>query len=402
HCKLIVTLLTASICLSINWHHGYAWQINDFTVDIRVHSDSHITVTERITVDFGYERRHGIYRVIPYKYQRSADMLLGKGGMRLSYNLRIKVRSVTDALGNGRPYRVRRWGGNINIRIGHPKRYVSGVQVYVITYDVWRALNKFPDHVELYWNATGNEWSAYIYSATARVRLPLAVNPLNTQTVAATFYTGPYGSRTRLGTMHRTSEYIVFKTSNLPPQSGLTIVVGFPANAVVFPSRARELLWMLQDNWRWLMPFMLPLIALGMMLTLWYAYGRDPLRHLPIMVQYEPPEGLSPAEVGTLIDESADVSDIVATVVDLAVRGYLKIRELPSAKFLFFTERDYEFVLLKDYERAFARWRAWKGVKRKRSDTTESKNEGNSSDEWDMLAEHEYLFLHGMFGASVD
>jgi hypothetical protein len=46
------------------------------------------------------------------------------------------------------------------------------------------------------------------------------------------------------------------------------------------------------------------------------------------MVEYEPPENLKPAEVGTLVDEYADDRDIVATIIDLAIRGYLKIRPL--------------------------------------------------------------------------
>jgi hypothetical protein len=46
------------------------------------------------------------------------------------------------------------------------------------------------------------------------------------------------------------------------------------------------------------------------------------------MVEYEPPENLKPAEIGTLVDEYADDRDIVATIIDLAIRGYLKIKPL--------------------------------------------------------------------------
>src|SRR6266571_4834270 len=44
------------------------------------------------------------------------------------------------------------------------------------------------------------------------------------------------------------------------------------------------------------------------------------------------PPGLSPAEAGTLIDNSADLRDITATLVDLAVRGYLQIEEYEETK----------------------------------------------------------------------
>ena len=44
-------------------------------------------------------------------------------------------------------------------------------------------------------------------------------------------------------------------------------------------------------------------------------------------MQYEPPEQLSPGEVGTLVDNSVDMRDITASIVDLAVRGYISIEE---------------------------------------------------------------------------
>jgi len=43
--------------------------------------------------------------------------------------------------------------------------------------------------------------------------------------------------------------------------------------------------------------------------------------------QYEPPNQLTPGEVGTLVDDSADMRDITASIVDLAVRGYITIEE---------------------------------------------------------------------------
>jgi hypothetical protein len=64
------------------------------------------------------------------------------------------------------------------------------------------------------------------------------------------------------------------------------------------------------------------------MLYQYFRYGRDPRINRSIMVEYEPPDNLKPAEVGALVDEYADDRDIVATIIDLAVRGYLKIKPL--------------------------------------------------------------------------
>ncbi len=43
----------------------------------------------------------------------------------------------------------------------------------------------------------------------------------------------------------------------------------------------------------------------------------------PIAVEFEPPDKLKPAQIGLLLDERADTLDVTATIVELAVRGYL-------------------------------------------------------------------------------
>jgi hypothetical protein len=50
----------------------------------------------------------------------------------------------------------------------------------------------------------------------------------------------------------------------------------------------------------------------------------------PIPVEFVPPDGIRPGQVGTLIDEQANPLDVTATIVDLAVRGYLRITEIPK------------------------------------------------------------------------
>ena len=43
-------------------------------------------------------------------------------------------------------------------------------------------------------------------------------------------------------------------------------------------------------------------------------------------VEFAPPEDMRPGQMGTLIDEQANILDVTATIVDLAVRGYLRSR----------------------------------------------------------------------------
>jgi hypothetical protein len=74
--------------------------------------------------------------------------------------------------------------------------------------------------------------------------------------------------------------------------------------------------------------------------ALWFFRGRDAGKvgggapERPVLdssdgPQFAAPDGIRPGQVGTVVDETADVVDITATLLDLAVRNYLTIVELP-------------------------------------------------------------------------
>jgi uncharacterized protein (TIGR04222 family) len=68
----------------------------------------------------------------------------------------------------------------------------------------------------------------------------------------------------------------------------------------------------------------------------------------PVAVAFTPPEGLRPGQIGTLLDEQANVVDVTATIVDLAVRGFLRIDELERPHW--FSSRDWQLVKLRQDE----------------------------------------------------
>ncbi|NDJ53990.1 MAG: DUF2207 domain-containing protein [Chloroflexi bacterium] len=69
------------------------------------------------------------------------------------------------------------------------------------------------------------------------------------------------------------------------------------------------------------------LFGVGM---LWLTKGRDPKTGAVPEYLERPPSGLAPAVAGTLIDERANMHDIVSTLVDLARRGVLTMQEVPQ------------------------------------------------------------------------
>jgi uncharacterized protein (TIGR04222 family) len=73
----------------------------------------------------------------------------------------------------------------------------------------------------------------------------------------------------------------------------------------------------------------------------------------PVAVRFDPPAGMRPGQIGTLIDEKADPRDVTATLVDLAVRGYLRIDDAGErSSGLFSKEHDYTLVKLREADSA--------------------------------------------------
>jgi uncharacterized membrane protein len=308
--------------------HASAERIRDFAAEIHLAPDGSFSVEERIEYDFEGRRRHGIYRDIPVRYQRAL-------GAR--YHVGLDVESVSDAKGVARTYVVSRSGDSLRIRIGDADREVEGVQEYRIRYRVRRAVLFFPEHDELYWNATGTEWTVPIERASAVVFPPEGATPTELRLAC---FTGPRGSVAGACEAAPDSGAVRFETTGpLRAGEGLTLVVGLPKGAVREPTAwERSQAWLGDTGILWAL---LPVGTLLGMLSVWRRFGRDRGPEESVAVRYSPPEGLTPAEVGTVVDERADLADLTATILDLAVRGFLSIEEIDTQRFLFFGSKDY-------------------------------------------------------------
>jgi uncharacterized membrane protein len=305
-----------------------SWRISDFHDDIDVAKDGSAFVTERITLVFVGEW-HGIYRKIPIEYP---------GPVGTGYKLYLHVTTVTNGEGQDLKYDSLVSNGERNLKIFIPDA-VDATRTVVITYEVRNGMRFFADHDEFYWNVTGNDWPVPIDHASATVRFPeYASGSLRAQS-----FTGVYGSAERDATANVDAATAQFETNNpLPMRGGLTIDIYVPKGILTEPGAFTRFWWFLGSN-----PVVfLPPFTLVVMFTLWWLVGRDPDPGVSVAPMYEPPAGISPAEAGTLLEDSIHPRDITSTMVDLAVRGYIKI-EQTEEKGLVFSHKDYIFHLLK-------------------------------------------------------
>ncbi|MGA7695255.1 MAG: DUF2207 domain-containing protein, partial [Candidatus Sulfotelmatobacter sp.] len=305
-----------------------SWRISNFQDTITVNEDGSALVNETITLAFDGEW-HGIRRSIPIEYP-------GPDGT--NYQLFIDITSITDESGAKLKYDSSTSGAYRDLKIYIPNA-VDAARTVEIAYRVRNGTRFFDDHDEFYWNVTGNDWPVPIDHASASIHFPDGASG----SLRAQAFTGVYGSTERDATAKVEGAAAEFETTNpLPMRGGMTIDVYVAKGILKEPGRLTKLFWFLGGN----PATFLPLVTLAVMLVLWWYKGRDPNPGMSVAPMYEPPEGFSPAECGTLLDDRIHPRDITSTIVDLAVRGFLKIEEVED-KGLVFSHKDYIFHLLK-------------------------------------------------------
>jgi uncharacterized membrane protein len=288
--------------------------IQRFDETVTVNPNGTIEVTEIIEARFtGFW--HGIYRTIPVEYDSP---------QHLNYSLLLEPLSVTDDDGHPLKYEQKREGRYLKFKITVPDAQDT-TKTVLLHYRILNAIRFFDDHDELYWNVTGGEWDAPIRSTSAKIVLPDGVTGLH-----AIAFTGAYGSRESDAQVETTGNIVQVSANHpLSYREGLTVVAGWDKGFVHPPLAAAKIALFFRSNW----PLFLPVVAFFIMLWLWWTRGRDPERG-SIAVQYEPPDKLTPGECGTLVDNEAAMRDITATLVDLAVKGYLTIEQKDESHLL--------------------------------------------------------------------
>jgi uncharacterized membrane protein YgcG len=288
-------------------------RITDFASSIQVSRAGGIAVTESITVNaLGHQISHGIFRDFPTSYTDHS-------GVRSTVGFH-----VTSVLRDGRdvPYSIVAIPSGERVTIGDPAvELANGAHTFTLSYSTDGQIRFFQDYDELYWNVTGNAWSLAIDHAEATIDLPSGAKV--TQVAA---YTGPAGSTARNALARYISDTaITFKTTApLRPAEGLTVAVGFAKGAVV----PRALPALTTPQARGDAPTVAALAGVLLLAVYFvvvkFMYGCRPRRGT-IIPLFRPPQDLSPAAMRFVRRRGYDRDAYAASVINMAVKGYLRI-----------------------------------------------------------------------------
>ncbi|MCA0133873.1 DUF2207 domain-containing protein [Winogradskyella alexanderae] len=300
-------------------------RVLSFHSAIVVDTSSSITVKESIKIyATGTIFKRGITRTIP---TRSVD----SSGNSVKHN--FKILAVEK---DGRPskYHTKSGSGSTTIYVGEKDVFLSeGEYNYSITYRMSGQIRFFKDYDELYWNVNGFDWALAFGEVSCDITLPASGT-----IIQKACYTGRYGSsNTNCSTTPLSEHQIRFSAGQLNAGENLTVAVGFSKGSVTQPPPPPPPTF-LQKFGALILSAFISLALLFYYGYTWLRFGIDPPKPT-VIPQFEIPNNMSPASIGMLDKLRYDGDLITGTIINLAVKGLLKIEE---------KTQDYVFGLFKN------------------------------------------------------
>ncbi|MGI6212731.1 MAG: DUF2207 domain-containing protein [Anaerovoracaceae bacterium] len=315
---ILAAVLCALLTVTAAADTAFAYEIDTnmetprMDVQIKSHSDNSYTYTERIRVKF-LTARHGIYRYIP-----------------LSKDYAIRDIHVPNA-----EYSLSTVDGNRVIKIGDPDRTITGYKTYTIRYTIafFKDKNKNGDTMHL--DVIPSSWKTTIQNAHVHIIFPKNAD-LSRSNIKT--YSGSYGSTADeygTWTFDKTNGTADYHATDLPNHTGVTLLLKLPEGFWKDVPMAN----------RWTM-WLFAAVAIASLVAM-FILRRRAGNGAPVVetVEFYPPEGLTSATIGYIIDGDISEQDVTSLLLELAGKGYLRIeeKEKPTEE----GETNFSFVKLK-------------------------------------------------------
>lgn len=316
------------------------WKITRYDAQVRTDGTGTSTVTLNFDFDFGNSPGHGPFVTLPTR------QLDGSNPDRWRM-LDVALGAVTSRTGAPTEVKQTTEDGSLVIRIGREGTRVRGVQSYTLTYTIRGLVAPDQEHSgmdEISFNAVGTGWQVPMSNITATVTGPVPAQ-------AATCFWGDGFTQECQASAGTSSTY---SQPELRKGEGFQVVAGFPVGTFTGAEPRYEKRYHLGNMFP-ATPLSLGLtaalgvLASGLVLLKARRWRRDEVylgltpgvrpatgeearvglssAKAPVTVQFAPPAGAHPGEVGVLLDTRADNVDVTATVLDLAARGHFQIVE---------------------------------------------------------------------------
>lgn len=330
-----------------------------YDVDITVLPNGDMRVVERQTIVFTSGSFHMGYAAIPLdRTEGITDIQVVADG--------VKYNQATSGEQPG-TFTTEQDGNDLVIN-WYFKYTSNSTHVYELHYTVKGGLRYYPEYGEVWWKAIPPDHPYVIRASTVRVKLPAGATILQDATTGKD-YAGAAPDVMQVKLSEDRLQATFTATRMIGQDQEVEVRVRFTPGVVAGQAPAWQKAFDRQQEWdtnyRPLANLLLglagaasliggPLLVLG----LWYMWGRDPSVGLVADMVAQPPADLPAGLVGALVDERADLQDILATLIDLARRGYLTITEekgrgVLSTRDYIYRRTDKPLDDLRHYEKLF-------------------------------------------------
>lgn len=309
--RLTIAAFVAALVFAPSSVYAAAYEFEKFDASFVLDASGVISLTEDIQVNF-QEPRHGLIWKVPVRYRTDT------GDTR---SIQLRVLSVTDESGTPIPFETSQSGDNLEVKIGDPDVEVTGPVHYRMESVLERAWNAFSDHDEFYWNVVGFNHEDLPASVSATVQPPEGVQIAD---ITTRCFAGPLGNTDNTRCTSAESDGQLLFVAHEP----MTIVIGMPKGVIATPTVFDRMLWFIKDN----LVFGAPVLFFLLLLAVWWKNGRDAKGRHTIIAEYEPPQGMDPISMGTILDAVVHSRDVAAGIVGLAVKGHLTMAPVGEEK----------------------------------------------------------------------
>lgn len=298
--KIIIFLLfflTSFFCLGKE-----SFIIDRYDIVVNVNENNSYLITEIIELTF-YDYRRGIIRDIPLKFN----------------NQLVKISNISV---DGHKIKIKKSFNDLSIRIGEPKKQIIGKQLYKISYTLDVGSDNNSEFDEFYLNLIGDKWDTDITEATFEINMPFDFNYENLN------FTSGYFEETDNTNVYwevNNNKIKGYIKNPLESNQALTVYLSLPEGYWINTKKHISILNMFLG--------ISGIVSFFIIFILWYIKGKN--KKIYPRIEYYPPENLTSAEIGYILDGVVDNIDVISLILSLADKGFLNIEEKDNDMILY-------------------------------------------------------------------
>ena len=288
--------------------------IEKYNVVLDVKEDNKIEVTENITVNWYSSNHHGIIRFVP-EWLEYTDK---NGNVYKRKSIVSNLNSPSD------PYTTDYVKRKARIKIGNANSYVNlGNRDYIIKYTYDMGKDPYKGFDEFIFHAFGDYWGTTINNPSLEIHMPKNIDASKVK-----FFTDKYQKNDITKMMdYYVDNNVIYASLNtnkyMKLYNSLTIDLELPDGYFVGGSY----------NYGWISFIIVIIVILLTIYTVlkWYKYGKN-FPKVAQTIEFYPPENMNAAEIGYIYNKKWSSKLVIALIVQLASKGYIKIDEVGDKK----------------------------------------------------------------------